>query len=56
LKAQPQGAIKAQNPVYQQLSIAIAEADANEAAMKARVAIAGKRNELFRLGRSHSAD
>lgn len=49
LKAQPAGAIKAQNPVYQQLSIAIAEADANEAAMKARVKqLQAKRNELFR--------
>ncbi len=49
LKAQPQGAIKAQNPVYQQLSIAIAEADANEAAMKARVnQLQTKRNALFR--------
>jgi len=48
LRAQPQGAIKAQNPVYQQLSIAIAEADANEAAMKARVKqLQTKRNELF---------
>jgi len=48
LRAQPQGAIKAQNPVYQQLSVAIAEADANEAAMKARVKqLQGKRNALF---------
>lgn len=48
LKAQPQGAIKAQNPVYQQLSVAIAEADANEAAMKARVKqLQTKRNQLF---------
>lgn len=39
--------IKAQNPVYQQLSIAIAEADANMASLKARVAqIQKKRNEL----------
>ncbi len=48
LRKQPQGAIKAQNPVYQQLSVAIAEADANEAAMKARVKqLQGKRNALF---------
>lgn len=49
LKAQPKGAIKAQNPVYQQLSIAIAEADANMASLKTRVAqIQNKRNELSR--------
>jgi polysaccharide chain length determinant protein (PEP-CTERM system associated) len=49
VKAQPQGAIKAQNPVYQQLSIAIAEADANMASLKARVSqIQNKRNELHR--------
>jgi polysaccharide chain length determinant protein (PEP-CTERM system associated) len=49
LKAQPQGAIKAQNPIYQQLSIAIAEADANMASLKARVAqMQAKRNELGR--------
>lgn len=49
LKAQPQGAIKAQNPIYQQLSIAIAEADANMASLKARVAqMQAKRNELSR--------
>lgn len=39
--------IKAQNPIYQQLSIAIAEADANVASLKARVAqMQKKRNEL----------
>jgi polysaccharide chain length determinant protein (PEP-CTERM system associated) len=39
--------IKAQNPIYQQLSIAIAEADANMASLKARVAqMQKKRNEL----------
>lgn len=39
--------IKAQNPVYQQLSIAIAEADANMASLNARVGqIQKKRNEL----------
>jgi polysaccharide chain length determinant protein (PEP-CTERM system associated) len=48
LKAQPQGAIKAQNPVYQQLSIAIAEADANMASLRARVAqMQAKRNEIM---------
>ncbi len=42
-------AIKAQNPVYQQLSIAIAEADANAASLRARVAqYEGKRNDLLR--------
>jgi polysaccharide chain length determinant protein (PEP-CTERM system associated) len=49
LKSLPQGAIKAQNPIYQQLSIAIAEADANMASLKARVAqMQMKRNELSR--------
>lgn len=49
LKSQPQGAIKAQNPVYQQLSIAIAEADANMASLRARVAqMQSKRNDLSR--------
>lgn len=49
LKSQPQGAIKAQNPVYQQLSIAIAEADASTASLKARVAqMQGKRNDLYK--------
>lgn len=39
--------IKAQNPIYQQLSIAIAEADANMASLKARVAqMQKKRNDL----------
>jgi polysaccharide chain length determinant protein (PEP-CTERM system associated) len=48
LKAQPQAAIKAQNPVYQQLSIAIAEADANMASLKTRVAqMQSKRNQLY---------
>ena len=45
-KAESAG-IKAQNPVYQQLSIAIAEADANMASLKARVGqIQKNRNEL----------
>lgn len=40
--------IKAQNPIYQQLSVAIAEADANLASLKARVAqMQKKRNDLF---------
>ncbi len=51
LKAQSQtqsAGIKAQNPVYQQLSIAIAEADASMASLKARVnQVQKKRNELF---------
>ena len=48
LKAQPQAAIKAQNPVYQQLSISIAEADANMASLKTRVAqMQSKRNQLY---------
>jgi len=48
LQAQPQGAVKAQNPVYQQLSIAIAEADANMASLRARVAqMQAKRNQIM---------
>ncbi len=40
--------IKAQNPIYQQLSIAIAEADANLASLKARVAqMQKKRGDLM---------
>lgn len=48
-QAQAQGSsgIKAQNPIYQQLSIAIAEADATTASLQARVAqMQKKRNEL----------
>lgn len=37
-QGQSQAALKAQNPIYQQLTIAIAEADANAASLKARVA------------------
>jgi polysaccharide chain length determinant protein (PEP-CTERM system associated) len=37
-QGQSQAALKAQNPIYQQLTIAIAEADANVASLKARVA------------------
>lgn len=49
VKTGSQEAIKAQNPVYQQLSIAIAEADATAASLKARVAqYQTKRNELYR--------
>ncbi len=48
VKAGSQDGGKAQNPVYQQLSIAIAEADANAASLKARVAqYQSKRNELY---------
>ena len=48
-KQQAPAAVKAQNPVYQQLTIAIAEADANAASLKARVAqIQSKRNDLTR--------
>lgn len=49
VRSQPQAAIKAQNPVYQQLSIAIAEADATAASLRTRVAqMQNKRNELFK--------
>jgi polysaccharide chain length determinant protein (PEP-CTERM system associated) len=37
LKSQSPAALKAQNPIYQQLTIAIAEADAAAASLKARV-------------------
>jgi polysaccharide chain length determinant protein (PEP-CTERM system associated) len=37
VQGQSSSAVKAQNPVYQQLTIAIAEADANMASLKARV-------------------
>lgn len=51
LKSQSQSqsaGIKAQNPIYQQLSVAIAEADANQASLKARVMqIQKKRGELL---------
>lgn len=40
---------KAQNPVYQQLSLAIAESDANVASLKARVGqLQGKHDNLFK--------
>ncbi len=46
---QPQSTLKAQNPIYQQLTIAIAEADANLASLKARVGqMERKRAELYR--------
>jgi polysaccharide chain length determinant protein (PEP-CTERM system associated) len=49
VKEQPKAAIKAQNPVYQQLTIAIAEADASTASLKARVGqMEKKRGELYR--------
>jgi polysaccharide chain length determinant protein (PEP-CTERM system associated) len=38
VKTQSPASIKAQNPIYQQLTIAIAEADATAASLKARVA------------------
>ncbi|MBM4180810.1 MAG: chain length-determining protein [Betaproteobacteria bacterium] len=48
-KEQPQSTLKAQNPIYQQLTIAIAEADANLASLKARVAqMERKRADLYR--------
>ncbi|HNQ05022.1 MAG TPA: GNVR domain-containing protein [Thiobacillaceae bacterium] len=48
VKGQSPAAIKAQNPIYQQLTIAIAEADANAASLRARVAqLQGKRNGLM---------
>jgi polysaccharide chain length determinant protein (PEP-CTERM system associated) len=49
LRSQSQGAIKAQNPVYQQLTIAIAETDANMASLRARVKqMQAKRDGLYR--------
>jgi len=49
LKEQPQSTLKAQNPIYQQLTIAIAEADANLASLRARVGqMERKRAELYR--------
>jgi len=48
LRAQPQVSQKAQNPIYQQLSIAIAEADANQASLRARLAqLQGRRAQLY---------
>jgi polysaccharide chain length determinant protein (PEP-CTERM system associated) len=45
---QSEASIKAQNPIYQQLTIAIAEADANVATLKSRVAqLKKKKDELF---------
>jgi polysaccharide chain length determinant protein (PEP-CTERM system associated) len=49
VKEQPQSTLKAQNPIYQQLTIAIAEADANLASLKARVGqMERKRADLYR--------
>lgn len=48
VQAQSPSAVKAQNPIYQQLTIAIAEADANVASLRARVAqLQSKRNGLM---------
>ncbi|MEW5789514.1 MAG: XrtA system polysaccharide chain length determinant [Pseudomonadota bacterium] len=49
-KALPPGAaVKAQNPVYQQLSLSIADADATVASLKARVGqLQNKHNDLYR--------
>lgn len=47
-RARPQETLKAQNPIYQQLSIAIAESDANLASLRARLAqLQARRAELF---------
>jgi len=44
------GTVKAQNPIYQQLTIAIAEADANVASLKSRVAqLTSKKAELYHM-------
>lgn len=49
VRAGSHGAVKMQNPIYQQLTIAIAEADANVAMLKARVAQLGKKKaDLYR--------
>lgn len=46
--SQSPAAMKAQNPIYQQLTIAIAEADANAASLRARVGqLQKKRTELM---------
>lgn len=46
--SQSPASLKSQNPIYQQLTIAIAEADANAASLKARVAqLQKKRGELL---------
>ena len=48
-RKQSQETVKAQNPIYQQLTIAIAEADANMASLKSRVAqLARKKADLYR--------
>lgn len=45
--SQSPASIKAQNPIYQQMTIAIAEADANAASLRARVGqLQKKRNDL----------
>lgn len=48
-RVQSKETVKAQNPIYQQLTIAIAEADANVATLKSRVTqLARKKDELYR--------
>ena len=48
-RAQNQETVKAQNPIYQQLTIAIAETDANVATLSTRVAkLSKKQAELYR--------
>jgi polysaccharide chain length determinant protein (PEP-CTERM system associated) len=48
-----QETVKSQNPIYQQLTIAIAQADATAASLKSRVAqLAKKRDELYRTADS----
>ncbi len=52
-RAQNKELVKSQNPIYQQLTIAIAEADATVASLKSRVAqLAKKRDELYRTADS----
>ncbi len=52
-RVQSKEMVKAQNPIYQQLTIAIAEADATVAALKSRVAqLTKRRDELYRTADS----
>ncbi len=49
MRKQNQETVKAQNPIYQQLTIAIAEADANAATLKSRVEqLSKKKADLYR--------